>query len=475
MKSSRDGRSFDFYGEESLYWKVLIKDREHARMSAQQAVAKRARVREKVPWHTVVISNFGDKRPEETIPDALTTFLLGFGKSLTNYIVVPDFGPEPFFLANYRWLLAEDVLDSQQKIKYSKGTLNKLYVKEIIPSTAHLRDIASEVMFILSHGSERNAYMRPPQPGYLSFLESNSVSVDGQVRVGNTPESARIWSCSSYTAWDDAFQRKVTYQKPPGGVTLSQVVGQSDLVFMLSCCTGPIMEEYSSDDDGSRKPDFVVFLRSVPSHDISFNTFLALLITALEVRVKSGKGLYWDGIARTLVCQVMLWVKEHGADEHTFWNWLRTTGIILPGENAADENAFRIKGCLCTYPLTFDARLQKHDKLIVLEELESLTLMIWHDGGGAEARGYDKIDQRRPTAHLVGWRDSTLDLRTYQGFGRAPTLVYEPDVGGMASAPPQNCHVTAAHLAAMADILQYRVGHPPARLYTSSSATHDAQ
>ena len=266
-------RSFDFYGEESLYWKVLIKDREHPRMSAQQAVAKRPRVRENVPWHTVVISNFGDKRPEETIPDALTTFLLGKGKSLTNYIVLPDFGPGPFFLANYRWLFAEDVLDSQQKIKYSKGTLNKRYVKEIIPSTAHLRDIASEVMFILSHGSERNAYMRPPQPGYLSFIERNSVSVDGQVRVGNTPESARIWSCSSYTAWDDAFREKVTYQKPPGGVTLSQVVGQSDLVFMLSCGTGPIMEEYSSEDDGSRKPDFVVFLRSVPSHDISFNTF----------------------------------------------------------------------------------------------------------------------------------------------------------------------------------------------------------
>jgi predicted house-cleaning noncanonical NTP pyrophosphatase (MazG superfamily) len=110
-----------------------------------------------------------------------------------------------------------------------------------------------------------------------------------------------------------------------------------------------------------------------------------------------------------------------------------------------------------------------------VEELKELADLVYVIYGFAEARGYDKIDQRRPTAHLVGWRDSTLDLRTYQGFGRAPTLVYEPDVGGMASAPPQNCHVTAAHLAAMADILQYRVGHPPARLYTSSSATHDAQ
>ena len=425
-------------GEDRFCLKVHIKDTKHARMSAQQAVAKRPCLREDVPWHTVIISNFGDIRPEEAISDALTMFLLNRGKSLTNYIVLPDFGPQPFFLANYGYLWNEDVLDSQQKIMFSKGTLRKQYVKEMIPNTNYLTNIASEVMFIFCHGSPRNAEWRPPLPGYVEFLEPHSVSVDGYVRVGNTPQSARIWSCSSYTAWDDALQRVVTYQKPPGGTTLSQVVFKSDLVILLSCNTGPIIEEYSSEINGKKKPDFVVFLRSVPSHDISFNTFLALLITALELRVDSGKGLYWDDVVRTVVCQVMLWVKEHGADEHTFWTWLRTTGIILPGHEPADENAFRIKGCIYTYALTFDERLQKHDKLILFEELQSLTLMIWHDGQQAEARGYDKIDQRRPTATLVGLRDGTLDFKTYKDFGRAPTLEYEAAAGPMASAPPQN-------------------------------------
>lgn len=402
--------------------KVDIKDREHARMSAQQAVAKRPCLREDVPWHTTIISNFGDMRPEEAISDALTTFLLGKGKSLTNYIVLPDFGPEPFFLSNYSYLWDEDVLDSQQKIKYSKGTLEKQYVKEMIPSTAHLRNISSEVMFIFCHGALRNAEHSPPLPGFVGFLEPHSVSVDGRVRVGNTPESARIWSCLSYTAWDDALQREVTYQRRPYGTTLSEVVFKSDLVILLSCNTGPIMEEYSSERDGRKKPDFVVFLRSVPAHDISFNTFLALVITALESRVDFGKGRYWDDVVRAVVCQIMLWVKEHGVDEHTFWTWLCTTGIILPGHSPADENAFRIKGCIFTYGLTFDEGLQKHDKLILLEELKSLTLMIWHDGQQAEARGYDKIDQERPTADLVGWRDNTLDLRTYKRFARTATL-----------------------------------------------------
>jgi hypothetical protein len=224
------------------------------------------------------------------------------------------------------------------------------------------------------------------------------------------------------------------------------------------------MEEYSSEDDGRKKPDFVVFLRSVPAHDISFNIFIALLVTAQEVRVYTGRRLYWDDTVRQLVCQVMLWVKEHGTDEDTLWNWLRTTGIILPGQNRGDENGFRIKGCVHTFPLTFDADLQKHDKLIVLEELNSLTLMIWHDGRQTEVRGYDKIDQERPTADLVGWRDGTLDLRTYRSFGRAATLVYDAVDGPMASAPPQNFHVTTARLAAMSDILhavtqgvQYRI------------------
>lgn len=424
-------------------------------MSVQEAVAKRPCLRENVPWHTVVISNFGDVRPEEAISDMLTSFLLNKGYSLTNYIVFPDFGREPFFLANYRYLYEEDVLDSQQKIKFSKGTVNKQYVKEMIPSTTHLRYISSEVMFMLCHGSDRNARMSSPQPGYICFNEANSVDASGQVRVGNSPQSARIWSCSSYTAWDDALQREVTYEKRAGGVTLSQVVCRSDLVLLLSCCARPIMEEYSSEDDGRKKPDFVVFCRSVAAHDISFNTFLALLITAHEAHVDGGRRLYWDGVVKTLVCQVMLWVKEHGADEHTFWNWLRTTGIILPGYNPASENVFRIKGCIHTYPLTFDATLQKHDKLILLEELKSLTLMIWHDGQQGEARGYDKIDQERPTADLVGWRDSTLDFRTYKSCARTSTLPYGAVGGQMASAPPQNFHVTTARLAAMSDILLY--------------------
>jgi len=343
---------------------------------------------------------------------------------VTNYVVVPDFGPEPFFLANYRYLYDKDVLDSQQNVLHRAGTLQKQYVKKMIPSTTHWSEIDNEVMVILTHGAARNAKMRTPQPGFLSFHDPFSVSVNGQVIIGNLPQSSRIWSCSSYTAQDNETNRDVTYQKGQGGVTLSEVVCKSYLVLLLSCHTGSIMDEYSSEDDGRKKPDFVVFFRSAPTHDISFNTFLALLMTTFERRVPcsnvpAGKILYWDDVVRMLVCQVM--VQEHGVDEHKFWDFLQVNQIITSGQDVTNAEAFRIRGCIYSYVLTIDAESKKHDKLILLEELKSLTLMIWHNGQKGVARGYDNIDQTRPSADLQGWINGALDLREYNRTTHAST------------------------------------------------------
>ena len=66
---------------------------------------------EEVPFHTVVISNFGDTRPV-TVPEEVVEFFLIEGRSVTNYVVRPGFGSEPMFLANYRRLFD----------KYADGT-----------------------------------------------------------------------------------------------------------------------------------------------------------------------------------------------------------------------------------------------------------------------------------------------------------------------------------------------------------------
>jgi hypothetical protein len=79
---------------------------------------------ETVPSHTVIVSTVGDVRPDEVVADSVATFFLNLRRSVTTYVVVPLFAPEPVFLANFR------VAD--------EGGLKSRYVKKMIPSTAHL-------------------------------------------------------------------------------------------------------------------------------------------------------------------------------------------------------------------------------------------------------------------------------------------------------------------------------------------------
>jgi hypothetical protein len=379
-------------------------------MSAEQGPAKR-QCFERLPCHTVIVSTFGDVRPEESVADELADWLIDQGKSVTSYFVLPGFGWNPFFLAKYRYLFEDDVKSADgTKILYEKGDLSRQYVKEIIPHTRWLRTVACEVMFLIGHGGERRVDMTPPQPSYLVFNNNAYVSGDGKALVGNSPESTRIWSCSQYKEQHEDETYDI-YNKWPDGITLADVVCRSELVFLLSCHGEMIMEEYAAEADDRHRPDFVVFSMSEPAHDISFYTFLALLTTAAEQRPKDAPVLYWNQAARVHVCQVLLWVKEYGSDDHdVFWQWLKDFGIILPGrENRVNPEAFRIKGGLHTYALTYDKAQGKSDKQILLEEMRSLTLMFWDD----DADQFDKFTYQRETDLLEGLRNGTKEFDTY--------------------------------------------------------------
>jgi len=437
------GRGASAHAGNSL---CFIKDAGRARMSAGPADKKRRVPGDsdgeeevpavRIPWHNVILSNFGDKMPDEAVPDTLTAFLLGKAKSVSSYIVVPDFGPKPVFLAKHRYLYEEDVYREDERI-YAKGDIKKQYVKMIVPRTADLCFVGNEVevMFILSHGATRTALSRPPQPSYLSFHEPFSVSADGKVIVGNSPETSRIWSCKKYNA-------EFVYQKPEQGVTLSQVVCGADLVVLLSCDTGRFMEEYSAENADEENPDFIAFLRWGATCDTSFFIFLALMYTALDSKVAptgvtaAGKIIYWDDTVRMTVCQVILWVRDKGQSADAFWNFLCANKIVEMIESDTHER-FRIRGRLDTYGLGVDAETQQPDKVVVLEELRSLTLMIWHNGGGGRGH-YDNIDYRRQAADLEGWRDGTLDWRDYESDESAPASPVR--VGGPAA---QDAHVGA--------------------------------
>jgi hypothetical protein len=103
-------------------------------------------------WHTVVVSNLGDRRPEESVPNALVNFCLNQGRSTTSYVLVPDFGPAPIFLANFREEFDKTTDEHGIETDHArKGQLRQRYVKKMIPNTAHLHDINCQFMVLFCH------------------------------------------------------------------------------------------------------------------------------------------------------------------------------------------------------------------------------------------------------------------------------------------------------------------------------------
>ena len=401
-------------------------------MSAEGGAKKRAKFEaapepEYVPSHTVVVSSVGDIRPDEMVADAVTTFFLNQGRSVTNYMLLPEFGSisvGAVFLANNEY--REKEKDPADRTK-TVDRLVKKYVKKIIPSTAHLVYTECKVMLLLCHGAPRTAQFATPQPHFLSFYEGKSVTVHGG--KSKPSEASRIWTCYSYTHTDEDGTT-VEYQKPYGGVLLNDVVKNSKLVLLLACCGKPIMEEYGSQGVHA-KPDFVVFSRPLGTCDISMNIFLAMLMTALEQCPRDLKEGDWDDVVRRNVCQVLLWIKQHGVKKDgeesevegiNFWRFLQRQEIIMRGQQPNNCDYFRIKGLFNSQALTYDHEAKKDDKCVFLEELRSLTLMIWVGGGV----GYDHINYTRSEHQLRAWMENKLPFTGYEHIDVGPGSVLHP-------------------------------------------------
>jgi hypothetical protein len=352
---------------------------------------------ERVDNHIIIVSNFGDYRPQEAEPDAVTEFFRQEGMSVTDYVVVPGVGVDPKFVANYRELYDKND-DGTPHAKINQ--LRIRYVKKMIPSTTYLENVACDVMILFCHGCPKTE--APARPHYLSFHENQGVSVRGY-KVGSASPATIIWSCSSYTE-SNANGKPVQYAKCDGGVTLSDVVEGSKLVLLLSCCGDQITREYGR-EAGGPKPDFVVFRMPDRIHDVTHNIFLALLMHCIENW--RWKEVNFDQIIRRQVCRVLILIKVHGnaedgRDADKFWKFLHREGMITTGINpgASIERQFRVKGSI----LTIEARrvnptTGRDDKDLYLEELKTLTLQIWN---GTE---YYNIDTGTKTADLIAWKE----------------------------------------------------------------------
>jgi hypothetical protein len=112
----------------------------------------------------VIVSNVGDRRPEEIVPDTVATYCLNCSMSVRSYVVVPDFGPWSMFLANY-------------KREGGNDRVEKRYVKKMIPDTVYLKNITCDVMMLCCLGIPRfKDRGGVHHPHALCFNEGNGFS-----------------------------------------------------------------------------------------------------------------------------------------------------------------------------------------------------------------------------------------------------------------------------------------------------------
>ena len=330
-------------------------------MSAPEPTAKRQRAdgeQAELVHGLVIVSNVGDTRPEEIVPDTMAAFCLNISMSVRSYVVVPDFALYPIFLAKYK-----------READPETGKVEKRYVKRMIPRTRYLQNITCDVMMLCCHGTRKFEDVDGVHhPHSLCFNEPNSVDRHGDRHL-HAPLNSQIWSCSSYK--DDEH----TYTKREDSITLSEVVCRSKLVLLLCCCGGPIMQEYRAEMGEIYRPDFVYFAMDHIVHDTSINIFLALLIAAMDTATDSSGA--WPVFFKRCVCQVLQWIQFNGtkANADTFWTFLKKNGYIeMRAETAL---VFRIKGCINNFGM------QPDDKKTMLQELQSVTLLMW-DGTDRE-------------------------------------------------------------------------------------------
>lgn len=348
----------------------------------------------------VIVSNMGDMRPEETVPDSLAQFCVDWGQSVKELILVPSLSGTKF-LANYQY----NKIDADGNVT----CYGRRYVKQLIPNTLSLAvsgtGIECDVMFLLCHGNARSIAARTP--AYISFLEENSVDVNGN-RNSHSSHADRVYACRSYT---ESGEKQQTFTKPANSVHLSQVVSNAKLVVMLCCHSDDVLREYAIESEGSTT-DFVFFNTTIVD-ETTVNIFIALLIESI-LRCKNRRGP-WNELVKRNVCQVMLWVKQNGAGidgAAQFWNFLRTnqivylTGFFYDGNN----EAFQIKGSL-----------SRHEKLPsepldVLEQLQTLNLRGPSCTTASHASVTYALDEHELTQLIAG------TASTQPAAGPAPSL-----------------------------------------------------
>ena len=211
------------------------------------------------------------------------------------------------------------------------------------------------------------------------------------------------------------------------------------LLLLLACCSAPILREYSS--EAGAKTDFVVLSSEDITHDVSNHVLLGLLATSLEDDRDSMLG-GWHDVMRRHVCQVLLWVKQHGDTADEWWAFLQQRDVIRAGHVRGSDAFYRVRVHAHSYLREAD------DKDTVWRELKALTLKIWHDRDDAFERGYVDIHAGEAEADLTALKYGRLPFEKYHNTTAAATLQCEAAAASIA--PPAGLGALLVQLRALA-------------------------
>ena len=329
-----------------------------------------------------IYSAHGAKKPAMAA-DALATVFLRFRVNVSSYVCVPGVG-KPICVANF------------------DGNPGGKWKKLLFPRTADLQAIESGVKVLFCHGSARVETEGGGMPPYIVFHNPLGVDVDGRT-LEAAPPASEVWACGT------SDEGAKTYKKPRDGVTLSEVVAGSQLVLLFCCYSTDIICDYGREDRERQNPAFLVFLRDAEVWDTSIHIFTAMLMRAVET--KGVKKPPFSECLKRNICQVLLWVQEHGSGADAadaadaFWDFLVQEKLV---EMKPHVGSFCVQYMAAAIALSTSTVTAPQFKQKLLEEVQSVTLMIWVfdvDANGNGSGSYKWIDHKHEKAELEAYRD----------------------------------------------------------------------
>jgi hypothetical protein len=249
----------------------------------------------------------------------------------------------------------------------------KQYTKTMVERTSRLKHISCEVMIILCHGSGVTDDETCPN---LTFYD-NSSDLPYEGYTDCAFNTMTVW------AYDEPGHcTEGTFAR----VILKDIVDSTEMVLLMCCDAGQIVQNYLDTYTGPRDQDFFYFsgeMMSTGTHGHSIEILLSLIINLVDGPPDYSVSNFSTKWKPALV-RIMQIVKLFDGDSESFWWFLTTVGLVstftdlkkqqqLP--HSSQSRLFRVNGHKINW------NFGSNTKESLLGEFQTLTLATWNPEG----------------------------------------------------------------------------------------------